>query len=403
MKPWLLLLLLALTELTSAQKFSILGKVVDGDNRSLSYATVTISKKFLRTTTNDQGEFAFQIPVESRNDILSVTMIGFQPFEAPIWSLFQSSGKMAIIKMQPVSLLLDEVVVLDKIKPGEILKISISRIDQNFPTEPFLMEGFYRDLKKLGGTYVSLLEAAVKIQDEDYFAPRDKRKLRERVALQEVRSSLGYSNKFIDFFEKDNLLENLLLNNMIRYRLFPSEDNFFNEVKLEGETTYKNRKAIVLKYQKEFEMRAFIDKLNFGILYIEYTDSRPAEIEKIRGVEGKQVKVKRIIDFSYLEKKLHLNYFKIISQVNWYDIESGKLKFETELERELLIYKIDLNSKKRITLEEKMKSYGLQYQDQSYNQKFWSNFNAIKASPLDKKAIADLEREQPLEKQFQMD
>jgi hypothetical protein len=47
-----------------------------------------------------------------------------------------------------------------------------------------------------------------------------------------------------------------------------------------------------------------------------------------------------------------------------------------------------------------MRNYGLQYQDQPYNKNFWDNYNVIKATPLDKKIIKDLEKEVPLEKQF---
>ena len=97
---------------------------------------------------------------------------------------------------------------------------------------------------------------------------------------------------------------------------------------------------------------------------------------------------------------MYLNYLKVTSQVNWYDHESGKLKFEAELERLLLINNINTSPISRISLSQKMKSYGLEYQDETYNKTFWDNYTVIKATPLDKKIIADLERELPLEKQF---
>ena len=55
----------------------------------------------------------------------------------------------------------------------------------------------------------------------------------------------------------------------------------------------------------------------------------------------------------------------------------------------------------RITSTEKMRNYGLQYQDRPYNKAFWDNYNVIKETPLDQQILADLEKFSPLESQFQ--
>ena len=84
----------------------------------------------------------------------------------------------------------------DTLTGQDILEIALARIHENYPMKPFLLDAFYRDVKKVGGTYISLLEAAVKIYDEDYREPRNKYKLRERVRLVEVLKSLGYESRF---------------------------------------------------------------------------------------------------------------------------------------------------------------------------------------------------------------
>lgn len=400
MRISLFCLLLAFSELTYAQQITITGKVVDAETKeALPFASVFIIGKTVGVVSNMQGEFDFHIPADMRNDILAVSMIGYKTFEAPAWSLLNDS-KPAVIELQTMAVLLNEVVVRDTLRAGEILKLAISRIEQNFPMEPFLMEGFYRDLKNLGGTYISLLEAAVKIYDDNYAEPRNKYKLRERVALKEVRRSLGYSSRFTAFFDKDNLLEDLLLNNNVRYRQFPEEDDFFKTLKFEEDTHYNNREVFVVSHTRDFLLRVYIDKETYGIMHLEYINEHQEDLEKVRGLESKFAKVKRIIDFKFIEGKLYLNYLTVTSQVNWYDLNTGDLKFEAELQRQLLINKINPKSKERISLSQKMKGYGLQYQDLPYNKTFWDNYNVIKATPLDKKIIEDLEREEPLEKQF---
>src|SRR5687768_3043227 len=131
-----------------------------------------------------------------------------------------------VIKMEKSPIVLDEIVVSDTLTGQDILEIALSRIDQNYPMMPYLLDGFYRDVKKVGGTYISLLEAAVKIYDENYEEPRNKDKLRERVKLVEVRQSLGYESKFTTYFDQTNLLEDLLLQNNIRYHNIPKDDDF---------------------------------------------------------------------------------------------------------------------------------------------------------------------------------
>jgi hypothetical protein len=82
-------------------------------------------------------------------------------------------------------------------------------------------------------------------------------------------------------------------------------------------------------------------------------------------------------------------------------METKELKFETELFQQLLINKVYPNSQERIGSTERMKNYGLQYQDLPYNKSFWDNYNVIKETPLDQKVLADLEKIAPLQKQFE--
>ncbi len=399
MSKYLLCILALVAGGVHAQQITITGKVIDLETKEpLPFASVGIVGKPIGLITNEQGEFDFHIPADFRNDIIGVNMLGYKIYEAPVWSLLTTQP--VIIEMQAVSFLLKEVVVTDSLKAGEILRLAISRVEMNYPMTPFMLDGFYRDLKKVGGTYISLLEAAVKIYDEDYHEPRNKFKLRERVALREVRRSLGYSSKFTAFFDKDNLLEDLLLNNNVRYRQFPEESDFFKSLDLEDDSYYNGREVYVLSHSREYLLRVFIDKETYGIVHLEYANDHHEELEKKRDLESRFVKVKRTIDFKFFEGKLYLNYLSVTSQVNWYDRETGKLKFEAELQRQLLINDVDTSPRRRITLAEKMHSYGLQYQDQPYNKKFWDNYNVIKQTPLDKKIVQDLEREEPLEKQF---
>ncbi len=384
-----------------AQTETISAKALDKDTREpLPFASVGIKGKPIGTITNLQGEFDFHFPSEYRGETLVISMLGYQNFETSVSSLLET--KQSELLLTKSTTVLNTVVISDTLTGGDVLQIALNRIDQNHPSEPFLMDGFYRDLKKVGGTYVSLLEAAIKVYDEDYKSPRNKFKLRERVRLNEMRRSLGYTHKFTTYFDEDNLLEEMLLHNNIRYRQFPEEEIFFSSLKREKDSDYDNHQVFVVSYHHEFDLNIFIDKKTFGILHFEYENNQVQDINKKKGLQSKFVGLKKVIDYKEFDGKLYLNYMTVFSKINWYDIRTEKLKFETELEQQLLINQVFPEADERVGITEKMRNYGLQYQDQSYNKKFWENYNTIKESPLDKRIIEDLERGGPsLDKQFE--
>lgn len=381
------------------QKITLSGKAVDNETKEpLPFATIGIKGKSIGTITNLQGEFDFHLPQEFQNDLLVINMLGYETYEAPIWTLIGT--KDLIIEIKKSTRVLQEVLISDSLNGGDILQIALSRIEQNYPMQPYLMDGFYRDIKKVGGDYISLLEAAVKVYDEDYREPRNKFKLRERVGLLEVRRSIGYASKFTTYFDQDNLLEDLLLHNSIRYRHFPVEDVFFNSLKREKDSYYNGHEIFVVTHMRSYFLKVFVEKGTYAIIHTEYESNQEEDLTKKRGLESKFVNLKRIIDFKLYEGKYYLNYITVNSKVNWYNIKTKELKFETELNQSLLINEVFPNTTNRIAVTEKMRNYGLQYQDLPYNKEFWDNYNVIKESPLDRKIIEDLERHGPLEKQF---
>jgi len=388
------------TILAVGQKITISAKVADAEtDEFLGFVSVGLKGKPIATITNNEGDFDFHIPVECQNDLLVISMLGYETYEVPAWTLLDKPGQTVRIKKSTVYL--DEVIVSETLKGGDILQIALTNIEKNYPMKPYMMEGFYRDLKKVGGTYVSLLEAAVKIYDANYNAPRNKFKLMERVNLVEVRRSLGYGNKFTSYFDEDNLLEDLLLQNTIRYRQFPEDDEFLNTLKREKDSYYNGKLVYVITTKADYTLTLFIDKKTYSVIHLEYENHPEVALGKRNGLESKFVSIKRVLDFKPYEGKMYLNYLTVDSKINWYDIKTKHLQFETNLRQELLVNEVNPDNPEWIATTKKMKDYGLQYQDLPYNKAFWENYNVIKESPLEGKIIEDLGREMPLEKQFE--
>lgn len=396
----LVILILFTPILVSAQKTTVSARVIDKESKeALVFATIGIKNKPIGTISNLQGEFDFHFPAEYADETLVVSILGYASFESPVRDLINKEN--LVLELARTTFMLEEVVVVDSLRAGEIMQIALSRIDSNYASAPYMMDGFYRDIKKVGGTYISLLEAATKIYDESYKAPRNKFKLRERVALMEVRRSLGYRNKFTAFFDQDNLLEELLLQNTVKYRHFPDEQIFYDSLVREGTTKYDDRDVFVLSIHQQYMLKVYVDKSNYGIIHLEYETPKEDVVQKKKGMIGRFVNIRKSLDFRTVNGKLYLNFITVDSKINWYDIRTNELRFETELHQQLLINDIESSASERIGSTEKMRKYGLQYQDHPYNKEFWDNYNVIKESPLDRKIIEDLEKLGPLEKQFE--
>ncbi|MEO7992370.1 MAG: carboxypeptidase-like regulatory domain-containing protein [Chryseolinea sp.] len=398
-----ILLLLFLSVNALAQKITVSAKLKDRiTGEPLPFASIGLKTKPIGTISNAQGEFDFHIPDEYRNEILVISMLGYERFEAPVWSLLEVKDQ--IILMDQSTTVLEEVVVLDSLNGGEILRNAWAHIQDNFPMKPYMMDGFYRDVKKVGGSYISLLEAAVKIYDDDYKEPRNKSRLKERVKLVEVRKSLGYENKFTQYFGQQNLLEDLLLHNNIRYRQLDAKEEFFELMKRDSDSYYNGHEVFVISNEQDFHLKIYVDKEDFAIIRLDFEiKTQGDELAERKGLVSKFIGYKKTIDFKRFEGKMYLNYITVSSTEKWFDEKTNTLKFETELIQHLLINEIYPNPTERIGPTEKMKNYGLEYQDYPYDKKFWENYNVIKETPIDKQILEDLERHVPLEKQFEDD
>ena len=393
-------LLLIAPLLSAGQDITVSATVVDKEtNEPLGYASVGLKSVALGTISNANGEFDFHLPAEYRNEVLVISMLGYKNFEAPVWSMVNETQ---VIRMEKSPILLQELVVSDTLRGQEILDIALSRIEQNYPMKPFVLDGFYRDIKKVGGTYISLLEAAVKIYDENYEEPRNKYKLRETVRLVEVRQSLGYESKFTTYFDQDNLLEDLLLHNNIRYRHFTDGEEVFSKLVREKNSVYNDREIYVISYNGDYYMKLFIDTEDFSIIHFEFEQGFENDyLAKRKDLISKFAGIKKIIEFRKFKGKMYPSFLSINSRINWYDLQTNELKFQTELFQQLLINNVDPRPKERIRLTEKMRNYGLQFQDRPYNKKFWDNYNVIKETPLDQQILHDLEKHVPLNEQFE--
>ncbi|MCZ8354692.1 MAG: carboxypeptidase-like regulatory domain-containing protein [Cyclobacteriaceae bacterium] len=397
---WLVFIFAFVTQ-AAAQNITLTGTIKDKiSGEALPFASIGIKGKSLGTVANLQGQFDFHIPASYANEIVVISMLGYANFEAPIWS-FEKRNEL-LIEMNRSSILLEEITIKDSLTGGDVVRIALQKLNGNLPQEPYITDAFYRDIKKVGGRYISLLEGAVKIYDEDSKEPRNKNKLRERVKLIELRQSLGYESKFTTYFDQDNLLEDLLLNNNIRYRQIEAREKLFSVLVRQPDSYYNEHEIYVVDYTGNYHLTLYIDKTDFAIIRLDYTSGKENEIlDKKKGLVSRFMGIEKTIEYKKYAGKMFVNNLRMRTLISWHDEKTNDLKFETELYQQLLINEIEIPTNERISSTESMKKYGLQYQNYTYNKKFWEDYNVIKRTPLDQQIISDLEKSGPLEKQFE--
>ncbi len=392
------------TTLLAQQKtITISGKVTDKETGELLiYATVGLRGLPIGTISNAKGEFDFYIPIEYAAETVQISMIGYESFVVPV----TKAESFTEFKLKKGLTVLSEVVVTDSLSAGEIFKIAINRITQNYPMKPVEMEGFYRDVKMVGGKYVSLLEAAITIYDKDYEAPKDYTKVRERVAIKEIRKSYDYDFAYAKYFEEYNLLEDLLLDNIIKYRSFNDEALFYQLLQRKTVVGSDNKPLyLIFINQPGYDLKIFIDPTTYGILRLEFGYGNGIEpiynYKRKRKLLNNVMRSEKLIEFEPHNGKLYLKYIKTQYKNVWINTETGKPDQTTQLFQELLINNINSEDPSWVSSARKMKRYGLQYQHKNYNKAFWENYNVIKETPLNKKILRDLEEHGALEKQFE--
>jgi CarboxypepD_reg-like domain len=393
-----------LPNILSAQTRTITGRVVDAQTgEPLAYATVGLKNEPFGTITNLAGHFDFHIPEKFIDGQIVISTLGYVDHAISVKDA--SKLEMLVISLESGHVLLDEVLVTEQLSAKTLLQIAIAKIEKNYPMSPVDMDGFYRDTKMVDGEYVALLEAAVKIYDKDYSTPRNQSRLRERVSLIEVRRTYELDNSLNKYFDKYNVMEDLLLENCVKYRTFDNQKEFYPKLQRKVVVGYNNQ-PINLVYIDEpnYLLKIYIDK-NYGIRKIIHAWGDGVKpiyaYRKSRKLENRVMRLVKQIEFQQFGGKLYLKYIAANYQNNWINRKTGEVETIAWRDQALLINKLNYTNPKWIKNSKKMKRYGLQFQHEAYNKEFWASYNSIKDMPLNDKVQFDLGKMFTLEEQFE--
>ena len=384
------------------QHLVISGKVLDENSKEpLSFASVGIVGKSLATVANANGEFDFVIPHEFSTDSIVISHVGYESFRGKVSFLADRNNAFAL-KAKPI--LLHEVIVREKnLTAKEIVSKAVRNLTLNYSTNPFCLEGFFREIEQENGKYVLLTEAAVDLYDQKFDGKR-KTHLQESVDVKQTRRSLrmgiGQAGDNIGF-----ALADLIENNDVRYNrgMLDTASNIFT---LYNITRYNDRIVYGINAKQVTDSSMlYIDMESFGILKI-WMERKSRDLEKTFYEEGliRNGLIRRrnwfrfSVEFDLYEGKLYPRRMHESEMNELFDAKTGQRIINSIETLEFVVTNIIPGKENRSV---KKLRYGMMIKPGEYNEAFWRNLNTMKLTPLDEKLIKDMEKDISLQKQFE--
>ena len=176
---WLIILLLAPLAVF-AQQVVISGSVVD-EKTGAELGQVSVSAGRVSVVTNEDGVFSLKL-AEMPGSI-TVSHLGYKSRQV---KLTEGATERLKIKLQPTSILLREIVVMNE-DPRELVDIAISKIPENYSKTPELLKGFYRETAMKRKHYIYVAEGV----EDMYKTPYNRGTARDRVAIIKGRRLLS--------------------------------------------------------------------------------------------------------------------------------------------------------------------------------------------------------------------
>ena len=184
MRTYLTILALCLCSLFAMAQddgvWTLSGKVTDAKTRK-PMAHVSVTDRSVGTVTNEAGEFTLKLQKAPKTVTFSCLGYKTQRLDASAMG-----GVRVEVRLEPSSVMLDEIVVRGA-DAKELVLRAMEKIYDNYPDEPNLLRGFYRETVEKRSHFTSILEGVVDVYKTGY----DKDDWRDGVAILKGRRLLS--------------------------------------------------------------------------------------------------------------------------------------------------------------------------------------------------------------------
>ncbi|RCW92119.1 carboxypeptidase-like regulatory domain-containing protein [Winogradskyella arenosi] len=374
-KPYLILIVLSFALQAQEKSLNIEGLVLDDNNLSIPYAAVSITSKYLGTSTNEDGHFYLELSKNNRLDTLEVSSIGFVTYKIVVKDFMALKEKVIILNEDVVSL--DEVNIMN---PKQYVNLAFKNLKDNTVStvhELKILNRFFAVEDDIAKFYV---EHYVKVKD---VGPRGGKEVR-KLGVEEGRQSVDFRS-----YKNANIGRIYPINFMTKIdplrRGININDYDWSKI---GDTSYDGEAIVIIRGKINNRKRQpYLDPILFiGI------DSY--KVYKTTNASNTVVYIYKKNDDGKLYLSYHNHYtrrFMDLTEEHQKILKTTKQQIKLSKRNEVVVLGIETDKKKidvGFTDVYRMKMEEIKVK---YNAEFWENFNLPPPTEYYKKSIKELE------------
>jgi hypothetical protein len=409
MKSLITILLFATTACLHAQNLlEINGRVVEsGGNTPVAFANIHVKNTGIGTAANPEGEFQLRTSHAVTDSMLIISCLGYNSAQITIRDIDAKKQLVVTLKPSVETLKTIEVTPLDA---SGIVRMAIENIFENYRAEPHRLDAFYRTTMHDNQSVTRLLEAAVHITDAKGTVYGDRaldiRQIRKSNDLR--KDKWKTSDGYIFHLVRNHPLQAQAWDFLKRGQL----SDFHIEL---DETRFQDKEVFyVIKMMAkkpsprfQYDVQLTVSERNFAIVDI-IIFWKPELSNNYTWAWEQRDSAKFVADwqqshytFQEFEGKYYLKSSqwhrkgKVVSKID------NKILFKTESIDELLVTNIEKGRFSNVTRNFGTTDVYLIADKIPYNENFWRTYTRPVDSDHFTKAKRQLERNEPLESQFQ--
>jgi hypothetical protein len=251
------------------EKIIIEGKILDRTtDKPVPFATIFIDGYGIGTSANYDGNFILKIRKDDGYRKIGISCIGYKT----IYKELNEAVNEKIFYLETDYIPIQEVIIR-KTDPLYIIINALKKINQNYPTKPFILTSFYRESIKKGDNLKSVNEAVVQTYKSGYLHYGN-----EQIKIIKGRKTDNFSPNDSILMKMKGGLNSILLLDIVKNKPdFLAEDFIkYYDFKLLDILPNDNRELYIIGFEQKKEIKP---SLYTGKIYI--------DIEKlaIEGVE----------------------------------------------------------------------------------------------------------------------
>ncbi|MFW5658153.1 MAG: carboxypeptidase-like regulatory domain-containing protein [Bacteroidota bacterium] len=382
---------------------TVTGKIIDNDSeKPVVFASIYLDSGNKGTVSNSEGEYVLKIPRGKINQVVEFSHLGYKTLQLPARELITEGEN--IIRMESSSVTLDEITV----KPEDALAIinsTLKRVKDNYPLEPVILTGFYRETIKQNRKYVSVTEALVDIYKAPYFP-----------TYQDDQLKIFKGKKSQDVEKMDTVLVKLqggpstvLYLDIVKnpYELIETDIQQFYDYNIEDIVNMDGKETFVISFDQKkgvkyplFSGKIYIDRETYAIRRADFGLSEKG-LDYATGVLVKKKPLfmnveptgaNYLANYKEIDGKLYLNYVRAEAQ---FKIKWKRKLFNTRIYTmsEMAIIDRDTTNVNRFKYRETARPSDVFADEVGFyeDKNFWGEYNYIKPEESIQEAILKIE------------